>query len=306
MNRIDRLFATLLLLQSKKRVRAEDLAQQFGISKRTIYRDVAALTEMGVPIVSLPGAGYEMMPGFYLPPLLLTPDEAGALFLGAQMLIRQAEGSVVDAVEGALEKITAVLPTPTRRTADRLTEIIRFIKPVGKFNLDAPHLHRLQRAILEKRLVQIQYHSYSGNETTERTVELHQLFYASGVWYFNGYCRLRKAVREFRLDRVDRLGLLEEGFGKRPLATKVPIAITVKIRFDADIVRWVRERQHYGFVKEKTSPNGTVMTYTTHALSEIIPWIRGWGSAAEPLSPPELRRLIREDALKLAKMLADT
>jgi len=80
MNRIDRLFATLLLLQSKKRIRSQELAQRFGISRRTVYRDMAALMEMGVPIVSLPGEGYEMMPGFYLPPLLFTPDEAGAVF----------------------------------------------------------------------------------------------------------------------------------------------------------------------------------------------------------------------------------
>ncbi|VAW32803.1 hypothetical protein MNBD_CHLOROFLEXI01-4455, partial [hydrothermal vent metagenome] len=253
MNRIDRLFAILLLLQSKKRIRSQELAQRFGISRRTVYRDVAALTEMGVPIVSLPGEGYEMMPGFYLPPLLFTPDEAGALFLGAQMLIQQAEGSVVGDVEGALGKITAVLPPLTRQKADRLTEIIQFVEPAGKFNLDDPHLHILQRAILGKRLIQMRYHSYSRNEKTERTVEPHQLFYASGVWYFNGYCRLREAVREFRLDRVDGLELLAELFEKRPSSSTNANRITVKIRFDADIVRWVRERQHFGFVGEETA-----------------------------------------------------
>ena len=118
MNRIDRLFATMLLLQNKQRVRAEDLAERFAISKRTVYRDVAALHEMGVPIVSLPGEGYELMPGYYLPPLLFTPDEAGALFLAANMLIQQAEGQTAQDVATGLAKITAVLPPQTRQEAE--------------------------------------------------------------------------------------------------------------------------------------------------------------------------------------------
>ncbi len=317
MNRIDRLFATLLLLQSKKRIRSQDLSAQFGISKRTVYRDVAALMEMGVPILSLPGEGYEMMSGFYLPPLLFTPDEAGALFLGAQMLIQQAEGSVVGEVEGALGKITAVLPLPSRQKAERLTEIIRFFSENGRFNLDDPHLLTLQRAILEQRAIRIQYHSYNKNETTERVVDPYQLFYSNGIWYVEGYCHLRQAMRAFRLDRVDELDLLLSSFEKqthpspRTDSLVVSDTIAVKIRFDADIVRWVSERQHYGFVGEETATstalstgvNGTVMSYAVHTLQEIIPWLRGWGAAAEPLSPPELRRQIHENALKLAKML---
>ena len=82
MNRIDRLFATLLLLQARRRLRAEDLAGHFEVSRRTISRDMAALAEMGVPLVSLPGEGYELMPGYYLPPLVFDEDEAAALFLG--------------------------------------------------------------------------------------------------------------------------------------------------------------------------------------------------------------------------------
>ena len=303
MNRIDRLFATLLLLQSKKRIRSQDLAEQFGIGRRTVYRDVSALMEMGVPILSLPGEGYEMMPGFYLPPLLFTPDEAGALFLGAHMLIQQAEGSVVREVEGALGKITAVLPLPSRRKAERLTGIIRFFNENGRFNLDNPHLLILQRAILEQRAVRIQYHSYNKNETTERVVDPYKLLFSNGVWYVEGHCHLRQAMREFRLDRVDGLQLLPDAFEKKATPLTYTDTIAVKIRFDADIVRWVRERQHYSFVEEEADANGTIMRYAIHTLQEIVPWLHGWGAAAEPLSPPELRRQIHENALKLAKML---
>ena len=303
MNRIDRLFATILLLQSKKRIRSQELSERFGVSKRTVYRDVAALMEMGVPILSLPGEGYEMMPGFYLPPLLFTPDEAAGLFLGAQMLIQQAEGSIVRDVEGALGKITAVLPPPSLQKAEGLTEIIRFFSENGRFDLDDPHLLTLQRAALEQRAVHIQYHSYTKNEITERTIDPYQLFYSDGIWYIEGYCHLRQEMRAFRLNRVDKLRLSLDSFEKQTHSQSNTNTIAVKIRFDANIVRWVRERQHYGFVGEDESPHGMIMRYAINDLQEIIPWLRGWGSAAEPLSPPELRRHIHEDAIKLIKML---
>lgn len=110
MNRIDRLFATLLQLQRRSRLRGADLAAHFGISQRTVYRDIAALMEMGVPVISLPGEGYMLAPGYFLPPLLFTPPEAQALCLGAQMLRQQAQGSLIEAMSAAQQKLYQVLP----------------------------------------------------------------------------------------------------------------------------------------------------------------------------------------------------
>lgn len=97
MNRIDRLFGILLQLQSKKRVHSKEMATAFEVSERTIFRDIAALIEMGVPIITEWGEGYELMEGFYLPPLIFTPDEASSLFLGARILSRQAAGNKAQA-----------------------------------------------------------------------------------------------------------------------------------------------------------------------------------------------------------------
>src|SRR5688572_24289103 len=127
MKRSDRLFALLLLLQVGRRVRARDLAARLEVSERTVYRDVAALSEAGVPVVALPGAGYELAEGFYLPPLVFTPGEAGALSLGARLLAAQTSGRLPRDAERALEKIAAVLPAATRREVERLTEVIGFL-----------------------------------------------------------------------------------------------------------------------------------------------------------------------------------
>jgi predicted DNA-binding transcriptional regulator YafY len=305
MNRTDRLFAITLLLRSKRRVRAQDLAETFEVSLRTIYRDVAALSEAGVPIVSLPSQGYELMEGFYLPPLVFTPSEASALFLGTTMLANQAAGQLPSHAETALAKIAAVLPNETRGQVERLTEIIEFYLPKERFNLDDPRLLTLRQAILERRAVWLCYHSYSGNETTERVVEPHSLTYSGSVWYVSGYCRLRQDSRGFRFDRIEQLRLLEEQFEARTVESAAPEPVTIRVRFAESVVRWVRERQHYGFVEVEAPPNGDgfVMVYRVDAFSEMVPWLLSWGASAEVLSPGELRDQIRREAIELAEML---
>lgn len=305
MNRIDRLFAILLTLQHKRRVRAQDLAGQFEVSKRTIYRDLSALNQMGVPLAALPGEGFELVEGYYIPPLMFTENEAVAMILGSRLLTQQAAGSLTRGASQALAKITVALPDPVRARAEALTNVIGFITPTEKFDLDDPQLLALQKAIQEKRVIHLRYHGYQKDEVTERDVEPHQLFYSDGIWYLEGYCRLRKDIRAFRLSRVEDLSPRNETFSKRRAGkSQNAKTIEVKIRFKAETVRWVRERQHYGFQREETrTQKGVTMIYRVHDTSEIMPWILSWGAAAEVLSPRELRKSLRETAQKLADML---
>ncbi len=303
MNRIDRLFAILLKLQSKSPITSQELAEHFEVSQRTVYRDIAALSEMGVPIVALPGEGYTLMEGFYLPPLVFTSAEATALFLGARMLALQAAGRLPDNAEQALTKIAGVLPDNTRKHVEALTTIIRFMLPEQRFNLDDPRLLILQKAVLERRLIHLRYHSLSRDETTARDVEPSELRYANGSWYVIGYCRLRQGIRGFRLERVEELKLLNETFEPRLIQETPSEKTTVRIRFAPENARWVRERQHYAFRSEETSAAGVIMTYDVDTLSEIKPWLLGWGASAEVLSPQSLRDEIRQEALKLVEML---
>lgn len=306
MNRVDRLFGILLVLGSKRRVRAQDLADEFEVSLRTIYRDVAALYELGVPVVPLPGEGYELMEGYYLPPLVFTPDEAQALFLGARMLAMQASGKLPDQAEKALTKINAVLPHATRQHIERISQVIEFTLPAARFDLDDPRLVTLQQAIAERRVVKLVYHSYLHDEITEREVEPHRLIYNNdGVWYLSGFCRLRQAVRGFRLDRVEQLTLLKKTFTPRSDPPSEVDLLTLRVRFDTSVVRWVRERQHYGFTREEMLLDGAgvIMEYRVQRLAEIVSWLLGWGASAEPLDPPELREQIRQKAQNLLERL---
>ena len=305
MNRIDRLFAILLTLQHKRRVRAQDLARQFEISKRTIYRDMAALNQMGVPIAALPGEGFELVEGYYLPPLMFTENEAVALSLGSRLLSQQAAGSLTQSADSALAKINVALPGQVRERSEALTNIIGFITPKAKFDLDAPQLLLIQNAIQEKKVLHLRYLGYQKEKVTERDVEPHQLFYADGIWYLEAYCRLRKGMRDFRLSRMENVTLQREAFQKKHTGKAQPQPILViKIRFAQNAVRWVRERQHYGYQHdEEETRQGTIMVYHVNQASEIIPWILGWGASAEVLAPQELRKSLRETALELANLL---
>lgn len=307
MNRMDRLFAITVLLQSRPRLRAVDLAETFGVSKRTIYRDIVALSESGIPVVALPGEGYTLMEGFTLPPLAFTPAEASALFLGARLLASQAAGRLPAAAEGALAKIAAILPPGARQQVERLTAMIGFITPRARFDLDDPRLALLQQAVLERRVIALRYHGLARDEVTERQVEPHHLTYAGGAWYVDGFCRLRQDGRAFRFDRIEDLVLLDERFTPRTIEPpSPPEPIVVRVRFAGRVARWVRERQHYAFAGEEAAPggDGVIMTYRLDAAGEMTPWLLSWGAAAEVLAPPALRAALRDEARALADQLA--
>jgi predicted DNA-binding transcriptional regulator YafY len=124
MNRVDRMLAILLMLQRKHHVRAQDLAQAFRVSERTIYRDMDALSETGVPVLGTPGDGYMLRQGYYLPPLLLTPAEAAIIYAGLKLVTTHSGVKVASMAEDALMKLTPILSNDVRSSAEHMLEDI--------------------------------------------------------------------------------------------------------------------------------------------------------------------------------------
>lgn len=303
MNRIDRLFGILLMLQSQRRVRAVDIAQRFEISERTVYRDVSALMQLGVPIVSQAGEGYAMMEGFYLPPLVLTPEEASALFLGVKMLI--ASGNLPRGAEDALSKLTAALPARTLHQVQPLADVIEFYAERGKFDLNAPRIIELQRAIREKRVLRVVYQGLRQDTVSEREIEPFKLTYSVGRWYLAAYCRMRREIRSFRVDRMHEVIVTDAHFTSNhentPEADQPIIEVT--LRFPRPALRMLRERQHYGYQSELPDGDHVLMTYHIHTLSEIQGWVMAWGTQVEVIEPQALREHILSEAQKLVSLL---
>src|SRR5215470_12754771 len=135
MNKTDRMLAIVLELQGKGKQRAEDLAATFETSKRTIYRDIQALGQAGVPLVSTPGQGYALMKGYFLPPLSFTTEEAIMLVLGSDYMAQNFDAQYRAAAESASRKIESVLSVQRRDDVHYLQQSIRFITPESRLNL---------------------------------------------------------------------------------------------------------------------------------------------------------------------------
>ena len=211
LNRIDRLHAILTHLQSKKRVRAQEVADRFKISLRTVYRDVKALEESGVPVIGEAGSGYSIMEGYRLPPVMFTQEEASALLMGAKLAEQLTDASVRKYYDAALFKIKAILRTTDKEYVDQLTDHIEVLQsrlPID--HTSNQYLAAIQKAIVDKKVIFLRYQANTHEEITERQVEPIGLCYYSLNWHLIGWCRLRNGYRDFRLSRIVRLQLKDE------------------------------------------------------------------------------------------------
>jgi predicted DNA-binding transcriptional regulator YafY len=291
----------LLELQARGELRAEDLAGTFEVSVRTIYRDVEALCETGVPVVATPGKGYRLMEGYFLPPLTFTADEAALLILGGELVRDRVDPLLRPAAESALRKLAGVLPADRRAEMERRRQGMFFASIAGQAN--DRRLVLARRAIEERRVVRLLYHAFRRDEPDPRDVEPIRLVHFSDAWYLAGYCRLRQGVRLFRLDRIDRLEVLGErytssarhdlpdDYRREPL--DYPEA---RVRFDDAVLRWVRERQPFTLLREEQDAAGSVFVYAIRDEQEIVTWLLTWGGGVEVLEPEGLRARLAEEA----------
>src|SRR5690349_1690753 len=161
MNRVDRLMAMIVHLQSRRLVRAEDIATHFEISVRTVYRDIVALCEAGIPILGEAGVGYGLAKGYHLPPVMFTAEEASALFMGAKLVDHLTDASLRKEMESALLKIRSVLPRDRQDYLDRLERTTAVI-PQGHALTPIPRLSSaalmpIQRGLAERRVLGLEY-----------------------------------------------------------------------------------------------------------------------------------------------------
>ncbi len=310
MNRTDRLLAIVLELQGKGRQRAEDLAATFETSKRTIYRDIQALGEAGVPLISIPGQGYSLMKGYFLPPLSFSTDEATMLLLGSDYMAQNFDAQYRGAAQSASRKIEGVLPEKLREEVHYLQNSIRFITSGTIENkAETEMLRQLRRAIIERITVRFRYHTrYAASGRSEqhtREANPYGLIHSLNAWHLVAYCHLRHDIRNFRLDRVERLELLPQTF-QRPNDFKMQEnrrgeqnGIIVRARFDKEVARWVRESRSYYTIAEEEDPAGLLVTLQVRQENEILQWLLGWGQHVQVLEPTSLRQSIAREATEM-------
>jgi predicted DNA-binding transcriptional regulator YafY len=314
MNRTDRLVAMVMHLQGRRVVRAEELAGHFEISVRTVYRDIAALGESGVPICGEAGVGYSLMKGYHLPPVMLTAEEAMALFVGGEMVKQFSDASLGAPMSSALLKIRSVLPRDRQDDLDRLSQATAIFGesrlPSG---LDQRMLLPIQQAIVSRRVLRMTYRARASDDDTIRDVEPLGVTYHSAAWYLVAWCRLRGDFRYFKIERLRALEVLNERFAVRPdfslrehlsemRATGERIA--ARVWFSAEAIERARRESYAEIVTQQEARGGFEVKLETFSIDWLAHWLLSFGAEAEALAPAKLRTKVATEAAGVARLYA--
>lgn len=210
-SRLSRLTAILLQLQSGRLVTATALAARFDVSVRTIYRDIRALEQSGVPVITEEGKGYVLMDGYRIPPVTFSEREANALITAEQFVLKNKDASFIQDYTDAIAKIKSVLRDTAKDGANLLSGRIAIAQNSSE-DRTSNYLSTLQLALTNSNLVRMHYQKADSEEVSERMIEPFAMLTVHENWLLLAFCRLRKEFRFFRLDRIHTLQVLNERF----------------------------------------------------------------------------------------------
>ncbi|TRZ43565.1 helix-turn-helix transcriptional regulator [Robertkochia solimangrovi] len=302
--RFDRIIAILVQLQSKRIVKAQELADRFEVSLRTIYRDVRTLETSGIPIVSEAGVGYSIMEGYRLPPVMFTREEAGSFVAAEKFMQKFLDKTLGSYHESAMFKIKSVLRGREKDWVEALESQIVVDPSADLFNTEIPDaLQIIFESIAEKNQVFLSYHASRSDETTERNIEPVGLFHENGFWYIMAYCHFRKDYRQFRTDRIVDIkrtnldftldhGSLDEYRKDTDSCPKIKVRIAV----DKHVIPYINSgKNYYGFVSQQAEGNTVEMTFMTRDIhNSFSRWYLMFCDYATILEPESLKIRVRE------------
>ncbi|WP_199758391.1 helix-turn-helix transcriptional regulator [Flavobacterium microcysteis] len=304
--RFDRIVAILIQLQSKKIVRAQELADRFEVSLRTIYRDIRTLEASGVPIYSEAGVGYSLLDGYRLPPVMFTREEASSFIAAEKLMEKFTDKELHNHYTSAAFKLKAVLKSSDKDWISTIETNV-LMQPARKlFNEKAPNaLALLFKSIAEKTQVILTYLAIEADDPTERLIEPVGVFHENENWYTLGFCHLRNDYRQFRADRIHQIKQTDKPFTiehpdleaylqndlQKYSTTKVRIVVPKKIsKYIAT------QKKHHGFVSQKEINDGNVeMTFMSRDIEEgFCRWFMTYGDYATILEPERLKERVSE------------
>ncbi len=311
MNRIDRLFAILLKISDGKLIQADKLAAEFELSERTIYRDMSALIQMGIPIQSEAGVGYQLKHGYFLPPLLFEKDEAIAAGFALKFLTSYSSDNSKQSSLNALKKIESVLPKNVRTDYLRELEILDFVPRSLEITFSNEIYQVLMSAIKSRSVVDFEYHAFKRESSDIRQVEPMKLFFAPGQnrWYLDAFCLTRNDWRIFRLDRIVQVKTTETQFVPRVRkeynVTPTPSVPTNAVLYASlEKVRWIREQQHWSFISESENRDGVVeLIYRDFDSKSFINWLCTVNDYVVRIEPEQVKEQLQNKINDLQKLL---
>jgi len=305
-----RVLTVLELLQSHGRMTGAELAQRLEVHIRTVRDYVATLQDLGIPVEAERGryGAYRLRPGYKLPPLIFTEDEALALTLSLLVARQSGLAKTAPAFESVLAKVERVLPTVTRTRIQAVERTVSFEQNTHQTSPSSSAVMVLSSAVQHEQSVLLQYRAAS-SEATLRVFDPYGVVYHEGLWYTIGYCHLRQGQRLFRLDRVISVEVTNEIFtrpaGFQALAevqqalASVPAAWQVEVWLETSLEEAQQQsnlsRAYFEEVNQGVLLHGDVddLQWTARLLAGLaVPFIIH--------QPPELRDALRQHALNLA------
>lgn len=316
MNRLDRLSAILILLQSRRVIKAQDLASRFDISLRTVYRDIRSLEEGGIPIIGEAGVGYALAAGYRLPPVMFSREEATAFLTAEKLVSRLTDAANSASYRSAMDKIRAVLRSTEQdylENIDNRIAVMESRRPQNRLSENVMQI--VLNAIADKLVLEIAYFAYYRQEQTSRQVEPLGIFYLDNYWHLIAHCRSRNAVRDFRFDRITAIRHLDIHFEDvhAPFMKYVSciyhdLALqAVQIFIEKEAYLHLGEQKYYlGFVSEETRPEGVIMDFMTHSLEGFARWYMSFADHAFILKPATLSKRVAEINAAIEKKIQET
>lgn len=292
--KVDRLVSIIMLLLDKKRIGAQELADMFEVSPRTIYRDIDAINMAGIPIRSIPGVGggFEVMPEYKVDKKVFSIDDLSALLMGLSSLSGMIQGNEF---VNTLAKVKSFIPADRAKDIElKVSQIHIDLSPrIGNHNLQ-PYLEIIKAALQENKILSFEYIAHHGNKTV-RMVEPYQLVLKGYYWYLLGYCRTRNDFRLFKLPRISSLQIQEKTFIPRDYQKPqldfdemwVAMQTKIKIRIHTSIMDRVLDVCSY----EDFSPDGDEYYIVNFPFVEneyYYDILLGFGDKCECLEPPHI------------------
>jgi len=308
---IMRVFTVLEILQARDRITGAELAERLEVDLRTVQRYIVRLKDLGIPIASTPGVGgaYRLRPGYRLPPLLLTNEEAFALSLGLRALCQIGLADFAPATQNALAKLGRVLPESLRESIRTVEDVVSIEPGPWIAPTSVESLILAASAIRTGQRIRFTYQSHH-QTTSLREIEPYAVTHTDGRWYLIGLCLSRQALRTFRLDRATHLELCAATFqppagfdARRYLAEHMPF-VQSDYQIDVWIDMPVEEADHsFSRWRIATEPHqgGTRLRCGRDRLEMFAAMLLSTGRRIVVHSPSELRETFRQLAVQAAQ-----
>ncbi|MBK7568674.1 MAG: YafY family transcriptional regulator [Bacteroidetes bacterium] len=312
MNRIERLSAILIQLQSKRIVRGQEIAKRFGISLRTVYRDISSLDEAGVPIRSEAGVGYSLMEGYKLPPVMFTLEEAIAFLTAEKLVEKFTDSSTENNYKSAMYKIRSVLGDAEKRFLENIDDHIQVLKNpyLPEKSKGEDQLQIFLSSIAEKTVLNIVYFAAHDQKTSERNIEPIGIFHMANHWHVVAWCQLRNDYRDFRVDRISKVETTRKLYSKQHPTLKKYLQkkskekelFKVVMLVNKEILFHFGEQKYYnGFIAEREIDNKIEMTFLSSSLEGFARWFIMFGDNADIVEPTALKLIVKKLATFISR-----